>query len=457
MTPPIYAPGAYTARGSTIAELFPTSGLVHTYLWWASEVVYAAPAYHVGAVLPLVAQEVVSRGFRLQPNNDAPRAWVCLVGGSGSGKSTAHKMAREFFAAHHSRDPAPSPFVHLGGSIQGVKHTLANDMPRSADDTVCAILENDELTRFMPRKSVSIAEDLCQLYDSRPIEDHTRAAQREKREGAPSRKLDRYVLSGLFATTLASLDVASDETYFTGGLFSRILWVHGKVDPQEWRPAIIDWQYARRQTALDRWGEWAEFVDGFLAAGGLPHVRLLPDAENEYQRFAVQYREKCFDEHGARWAPAYLRAVAEHTPRLAALFALSREEAYDTETLGGCLVYPEDVVAASKFVTYVLSGFDKVAGQVAVSQRERVTEWVLDQLRKAGREGVLKSELWRRCAVRYRDDLPHVLTQLEQADSVVACTHRTGSRGRPPTYIYLRENYSDADQHTERMGAKSAN
>jgi len=452
---PVYEPGKYNTRLEPWKHLYPPDGLIHAYLWWAGEVVYAAPSYHLGAILPTIAHEASRRGYRLGVSGDPLRLWTCLIGGSGSGKSTAHRMARDFYDDYVRQIRGPTyrkPFLHLAGSIQGVKHALASGYHDPLAGRVVAVLETDELTRFLPRRGASVAEDLCQLFDGRPIEDHTRTAQKAKQEGqVVFTELNNYVVSALFATTASSLDAVADEQYFTGGLFSRILWISGRVDPTQWTPGPIDWQAVRRATALDRWEQWSQWADGYEARGGARLVHMLAEAQEVYKSFALKHRNKCFDSEGGRFAPVYMRGVADHVLKIAALFAFSCEDAFDLNGGTGVYVSAADMQAAAALVENAFESFTKVATTVGVDRRARTGERIEDLLREAGARGMTRAEIWERMPPSDRVEVEPALAMLVANGRVEGVTVHNGKRGRPPTYLCLTHHL---DELVQRLTAE---
>lgn len=458
--PPVYQPATYNARLLPCKDYYPADGLFHAYLWWAGEVVYATPLFHLGAILPAVCHEATRRGYRLAVSGDPVRLWTCLIGGSGSGKSTAHKMGVQFYSSvrqHMQPLDYRSPFMHLGGSIQGVKHALMTDHREAGIDRVVAILETDELTRFLPRRQGSVTEDLCQMFDGRALTDHTRTAQRDKQQGIVAHQsLEDYTLSALFATTPAALDDSTSETYFTGGLFSRIFWVTGKVDPASWMPGLIDWQDVRRATAIDRWMQWAAWADGYEMRGGKRVIHLPDTARAVYDAFVDKYRDRCFDEDGGRWAPMYMRGVSDHVIRIAAAYAFSCEDAFDLQGGTGVYISADDMSAAVKMVEQCFSTFDKLAITVAVEARTKLHEKLRDLIAKAGKKGASRTDLWNACHVNERPDFPAALEALLSGEGVFRVTPRTKKQGRPPTYYYAIQHVDAVQAYWAKVEADAA-
>lgn len=458
--PPVYQPATYNARLLPFKDYYPADGLFHSYLWWAGEVVYATPMFHLGAILPAVCHEATRRGYRLAVSGDPIRLWACLIGGSGSGKSTAHKMGVQFYTSvrqHLQPIDFRTPFMHLGGSIQGVKHALVTDHREAQIDRVVAILETDELTRFLPRRQGSVTEDLCQMFDGRALTDHTRTAQRAQQQGILAHQsLEDYTLSALFATTPAALDDSTSETYFTGGLFSRIFWVTGRVDPSSWTPGLIDWQDVRRATAIDRWKQWSAWADGYEMTGGKRVIHLPDDARAVYDAFVDKYRDRCFDEEGGRWAPMYMRGVSDHVIRIAAAYAFSCEDAFDLIGHSGVYISPDDMSAAVRMVEQCFLTFDKLAVTVAVESRTKLHEKLRDQIIKAGKKGASRTDLWHACNVNERPDFPAALEALLAGEGVFRVTPRSKRQGRPPTYYYAIQHLDAVQAYWADVEQKAA-
>lgn len=443
--PPIYESGTYNAKLLPYRDFYPADGLFHAYLWWASEVAYSTPMYHLGVMLPAVCHEATRRGYKLAVSEDVLRVWTCLLGGSGSGKSTCHSMGRKFYDDFQQQTRGSTyktPFAHLGGSIQGVKHALMTDHFDQQVGRTLAILENDEVTRFLPRNGGSVTEDLCQMFDGRELVDHTRTAQREAQLAATAPKsLRDYTVQGLFATTPAALDEATTEGYFTGGLFPRLLWVHGKVDPAAWTPGLINWQATRRATALDRWKAWAQWADAYEMQGGARVIRVLPEAQAVFDAFVAKYRTRCFDEDGGRFAPMYMRGVSDHIWRIAGAYAFSCEDAFDTKNLTGVYIGEADMVAATHVVESCFHTFDKLAVTVAVEVGSKIEDKVLALLTVAGVKGCSKKELMLEFSSN-RLRAQQALAVLQGAAAIEEYIPRAadGQRnpvGKPTTYYYL--------------------
>lgn len=448
--PPVYEPGVYNAKLAPFKDYYPPDSLFHSYLWWASEVAYSTPMYHIGTMLPAVCHEATRRGYRLERSGEVLRVWTCLLGGSGSGKSTCHGMGRKFYDDFQrlSRGSSyKSPFAHLGGSIQGVKHSLQSDHFDQPAGRILAILENDEVTRFLPRNGGSVTEDLCQLFDQREIIDHTRTAQREAQLAASTQKsLKDYVVQGLFATTPAALDESTSEGYFTGGLFPRLLWIHGKVDPHSWVPGLIDWQDVRRATALDRWKLWAQWADSYETQGGAKVIRVLPEAQATYEAFVAKYRLRCFDEEGGRLAPMYMRGVSDHLWKIAAAYAFASEDAWDNRGLTGIYIGDGDMAGAIRVIESCFATFDKLAVTVAVEVGSKLEDKILNLLKLAGAGGMARKELMLEFSgTRLRAQ--QALAVLQGASAIEDYVPRAadGQRnpvGKPATYYYLSAHHN---------------
>jgi len=443
--PPVYDPLAYNEKTNLYKDFYVPDSLFHAYLWWATEVAYSSPLHHIGAILPGVCHEATRRGYTLESSLEPLRVWTCLLGGSGTGKSFSLKMGRKFFTEYHQQMRGAAfrnPFMPLGGSIQGVKHALATDHHDAAINKIVAILQTDELTTFLPRSKGSVTEDLCRMFDGEEIRSPTRTEQRAAQQGLLAHQsLENYTVQGLFATTFAALDEAASETYFTGGLFPRILWIRGHVKAEDVVFTPTDWQDVRRSTALDQWFTWAQWVDGYETLGGARVIRTTPEALVVFNEFVERYRAKTVDEDGGRFAPMYVRGLQDHVWKVAGAFAFASPEAYDVKGLTGVYIGPDDMRAAVHLVEACFQTFDKLATQVAVEGAARIEDQLLTAITAAGAQGVAHNSLLQSFPATRKLAQQALLTLLGAEEIDVYRPRATGGQknpqGRPITYYFI--------------------
>ena len=447
--PPVYFPGTYNAKLLPYKEYYPAEGVLHAYLWWAAEVAYSTPLYHIGTLLPVICHEATRRGYKLETVEKHLRIWTCLLGGSGSGKSTCQGMGRDFYDDFRKMEAGTgtylTPFVQLGGSIQGIKKLLATEYKDPAQGRVMGILENDEVTRFFQKTGASVTEDLCQMFDGRVIADHTRTAQREAQlAGLRPTPLEDYTVQGLFATTPNALDESTTEGYFTGGLFPRMFWVNGKVDPKDWTPGLINWQKIRRGTALAVWQDWATNVSGYDALPGAQKlIRVRPEAQALYDAFADRYKTRCFDLDGGRVPPMVIRGITDHIWNIAAAYAFSNDYSFDMVNLTGCWIHEADMAGAIHMVESCFQTFNKLAVTVAVEVGSKIEDKILALLTAAGPKGMTTTDLMMEFS-NNRQRAQQALSVLYAGGQVhgvipkvADASKHSNPQGKPKTYFFL--------------------
>ena len=114
------------------------------------------------------------------------------------------------------------------------------------------------------------------------------------------------------------------------------------------------------------------------------------------------------------------------------------------------------MAAAIRMVEQCFSTFDKLASTVAVESRTRLHEKFRDAIRKAGKKGCSRTDLWNACNVHERPDFPAALDAMLSGEGVFKVTPRFKKQGRPPTYYYASEHLEAVQAYWAKVEAEAA-
>jgi len=377
---PDYDPSLSIPRvDDDLTNAMPAVGILHAYMAWVVPTTHAPPLYHLGAILPGFAYEVARRGIRIRgpdgSDGDLPRVWTCLVGGSASGKSTAHNSAQDFVRDWQKTILGQGyidPYLHLDGSMPGILAASTGYYREGVGATV-AVYETDEMTKILSQLD-SVAETLIKIFDGRTITRQLRQFQVAKAAGEKvNDTVKSPAISASFATVPASLERVTQSYHLEGGLFGRILWFKGALKPEELQPRRTA-RTAARTAALAEWQGWTGWLDG-LTALGTPLVVQVPGAVYQLldDELFGKWRELLVNDRD-RVNSARMRAMP-YAETIAGLYALSR---------GQLVVDDDDAVRAINLVEACVGALMGIDATVAVDAGKKLRERVLTVLKASG-------------------------------------------------------------------------
>jgi hypothetical protein len=440
VTPPAvaYHPGSDLGQPEEVALSLPDTGVLHAYLWWASKTTDASMLYHLGAILPALAHEAARRGVYIASAYERPpRIWTCLVGGSGSRKSTAVARSKDFVREFYTSilgGQYVDPYMQLAGSSAGMFHRISMTRWDDHRGHHRCILDADEFTAILGVKHSDINEFLIQLWngDDR-IERHTRELQKLLAEMSKAGNkfsgpndgstIVRSAISAVFATTPISLAAVASNQHVSGGLFARILWIRAKLTADQ----VVDWPepYAaqmERVIALDEWKKWCGAIDALeMLNGGAPLVITFPYAVREFivENAVRPFNEVVYDDNNK--ASGAASRVGEMVRTISGLYAFSR---------GALDVSEDDAKRAINLVRQCFSTFDtQVSRVVDVSPEQRLATGIENLIREAGEGGVCKSRILRTFNAQKRIVDP-ILETLEESEKIRRFVPQRSGPGR---------------------------
>jgi len=411
-----------------LAASIPPGGLLHDYLYSHIPTTHTPPIYHLGAILPGFAAEIARRGIRVGATARLPILWTCIVGGSGHGKSTAYRHAIGFVREWQQRilgDAYRDPYLELNGSIPGIL-TAASAFYRPELDAEVGVFENDEVSKILAQYDSGVAETLCQAYDGREIQRHLRDFQKRKAAGEKVDDILRNpAISANFATTPSALEEVGKNLHMEGGLFARVLWFRDALDVEALmhREIVLA---AHRTATLQRWCDWAGWLDGEILMGWDKQVTLAEAAEDCLADYFESYKQKLLNEND-RVNSARMRATST-AEVIASLYALSQ---------GSLVIEVEDMQAALALVERCLRTLERLDHTVAVTIDQRLrgrVRAVIDEFPDECPKGIL----YKRLNVSQKD-LDPVLATLIDAGIIerVSPVRPAGQRGRIPEIYRL--------------------
>ncbi len=407
----------------------PSHGLLHSYMAWVVPTTHAPPLYHLGAILPGFCYEVARRGIRIAgpgSEGELPRVWTCLVGGSAGGKSTAHNSAQDFVREWQTAILGGAyidPYLHLDGSMPGILAASASYYRESAGATV-AVFETDEMTKILAQLD-SVAETLCKVFDGRTIVRQLRQFQVAKAAGEKVNDTVRApAISASFATVPASLERVAQGYHLEGGLFSRVLWFRGSLQPSELQPRRTA-RTSARTAALAEWQGWTGWLDG-QAALGTPLVVQVPATVYQLldDELFGKWRENLVNDRD-RVNSARLRAIP-YAETLAGLFALS---------CGRLVVDDDDAVRAINLVESCVQTLMGIDATVAVDVARKLRERVVAVMRDHG--GTCSKKTLYHLTGAGKMDLDLALATLVDSSVIQRITPLTNGPGRKPESYQL--------------------
>lgn len=244
----------------------PKVGPLRSYLEWAVQTTDAEHHFHLGSILPCLADECVTSGFVVEPQRRMrPTIWTFLVGAPAAAKSTALKRAaalyKTFLAQRAGRQVA-DPFIFAEGSWPGIFEALAERYDQQIG-LAHGIVTRDEASRLLETRETSIADNLCNVIDGEEVKRHLRSVRAENRANPGSVKdfLRAPAFSGVLATTFARIRDVTQASFIEGGLYSRFLWFVGGAQLPEPR-LEIDMHEALRKRVIDEWLDWGRWLLG---------------------------------------------------------------------------------------------------------------------------------------------------------------------------------------------------
>jgi hypothetical protein len=454
--PETYALGPIPGVPPEVAACFPDTGMVHEYVWWASQCTYTNPIYHVGACLPMLAWDLAYRGWGFSSRGNQIALQTFLIGDSSSGKSTALRLARmfheEILAKTITGWPQPpstadartkevasentarlNPWVLAHGTASGLLEQLFDHF-NEPTGTTPVILWHEEVSQLLDkRKDHSIASILLELFDFVPkVERHlSRYRDMVKKGKTAPNIVYKPAISGLFAGTPASLQGVLDRSSFEGGLISRSLWLTGQPDIARWRITDRNRSVARG-SIVDRWIHYAHHHHGLEARVALANAPRLLHVPADVKQIAYDALWPAFAQArklgNGPLAAVHGRAL-EHAELVGALYAWSR---------GQTAVSEADMRAAVALLRWSTRTVERMNDSTADDANWIRSQDVLRIIDQAGLVGIKKSDISITLKMT-KTVLDPCLDQLLDAGQITEHRHHAGGRGRPATvYRHVR-------------------
>jgi hypothetical protein len=295
-----------------------------SYLHYASLVLAAPIQFHGLVCLTTLMFEAARRGYSF---DDPIRMglWTCLVGDSGTGKSTCIDLGTQMLLDlwDHQEiefEQAVDPLVQCDDSTTSA---LLVDLHRHFEvtrGTTVALVYAYQVQRLFRERDCPYPI-LCNLFDGRTHAQSRREYQRQRgnnarqaSDGVPDRIITP-TLSALFDTSADALTDLLGKSALNSGFLNRVLLVHGASDPT---------LYTRTQPQLYE-NERLDSLDGFdLWSCQLPMnvpdkiFRYSPEVIEKYNDLAQTFLTKQLNEKKQVLERAYRvaggYAVVEPTP-----------------------------------------------------------------------------------------------------------------------------------------------
>lgn len=420
-------PGAALVGDDVLAAM-PKSGILHDYVCWAVRETYAPPVYHLGAILPAWAWTVARWGWSLPVRDRQVALQSFLIGPPASAKSTALRKAHAFheeFTRRWEADETVRPWLEAEGTVAGLIEHLA-DLYDHDRELTAAILFHEEVSSLFAQGG-PVVDILMQLFDAKPFVERQLVRYRQARsqgQRTPHR-IDRPAIGGVFCATLKSTEETLSERHFEGGLVSRSLWFTGRPDMERFFSAAPAPESRRR--VLDGWTQLGRYLPAQGHQGGGSVVRASKVCK-EVLEWTLYPRMKAAEQHDLSSETASLQRGMLLAQTIAGLYALS---------CGRTVIEEPDIVAAVRLVEMSLENVTMLLGNSAVHELYRMVEKADRAIRRAGSEGIGRSELNRKHLRLPKGMLDQVIAQLEEERGIA--TIRNTSGGRPRDVLIARE------------------
>lgn len=409
------------------AELFPSYGPIHAYLWWSRQVSHAPLIFHLGGILPGLCAELARRRWRIDPEQKLiPSTWSVLVGGPASGKSTGMTLARDFCTmwAAGTGEARIDPWLLAEGTPEGLVEVLAKRFDPAHAETY-GTLCHEELSTLLSHKQ-RIIEYLCYLAEHKTLSRSLRKYQEQREEtGDAPDTVNAPRLSACFCITQIMLRKSFDIEHIAGGLASRLQWFYATLSAEE-RNFGFSLREKARETALGVWHDWLADLRGFeirLTSEGRPRVvEFSSEAEELFRQHWEYWNRRIHDEDAVG---ASIQRSFSWTRVIAGVYALSRSST---------LVDLRDMRSAIALSQRSLAGIYHVEQHVGVSEDYAASRRLLARVASSGPDGIARKELAKLSKLGSGAFQAALQTLLDNGEAE-AFSHPSGKRGRPPIFI----------------------
>lgn len=408
----------------TIASYLPPDGTLTRYCRWVCRTTRTPAVFHVGSILAAWAYVANKRGITYgEPDAKRKRFSIvsALIGGSGTGKSTAATAAQDFLSDWNARRGGlyGDPFVSLFGTVPGIVEEVSTRFDARIDATTC-ILTSHEMSQILAHEDFH--ETFCQLYDGRTLRRTQRRIQEAAKTGDPTvrSRIHNPAICGILCSTPAGLERVVRPEHVEGGLFSRVVWVRGRFEK---RADIVGWGappgYRQlREEALSCWDSWATHVDVLQQRGYGLHITLPTHlSARAYECLQEAYWQEI---RGELRVAAILARLHEYVNAFACLYALAN---------GGLEVQQHDVDRALDWARQVEGSARDLTGSLAVSQLTRDAQRV-EHVLQMHPAGLRKRDLYQQVRMS-KYELDAALDQLIDAERALVEVCRPDGGGRP--------------------------
>lgn len=372
------------------------SVILRQYMRYAMYCTHSPEVYLFGAFLPPVAHLLAAEGFTI--DGKPPRLMLGLIGGSGTGKTTAMKLARDVHTRvyAHVLPERRNPYLDLAGTVPGVLDEVRRYFIPERGLT-CAIFTNDELTQVMG--DAQLADTINKLYDGGDFKRHLRVNQRAQKDGSLEKDahiIRQPVISGVMASTPVSMREFVTTAHISGGMFPRILFVRQSVTAEQLREAQRYDDPARNQIVANM-STWYKRWLHPLAVTGHREVVYDDGAQRMLTKQLWTPFRKTIADEDSRMSGILARAKAHGQVIAACIAALSGSMA-DVPGTGrkALCVTEEHAFYASLYVKVCLDATARLVEETfAVGKLVSLQNRLLQALADAKGQGMSKRDVYR--------------------------------------------------------------
>lgn len=425
-----YAYGPIPGVPDDVMECIPKSGMVHEYVWWASQITYASPIWHVGAILPAIAYELAAQGWSLPGRKSQIALQSFLIGRPATAKSTCLRMARAFHEdmlstkAQYSQgswDPGKSPWFQSEGTVAGLLEALYDRFDEDLDITP-SILFHEEVSSLLGSKDFGTIDILMQLFDAQPVVERMLVRYREmaKKGLTPPSRVVKPAIGGVFAGTISAMQNVLTSRHFQGGLVSRSLWLVAEPDVRRFDAVEEDDErLPQRAEVLGRWTQYGPHLFGLRARGDAQFAPFTPAVKAIIEDNLVARFRSAFSAHDDHIAPTLQRAI-QLARLITRLYAMSR---------GSLQASEEDARAAVALVQWSVRSAELLGGLTSDNEGWRMRTRALELCEQAGEVGIDRRSLYKALHIS-KGELDQVIASMLDEGIIVERRGRH-TNGRP--------------------------